>query len=159
MAHRCTSLALTSPLSSGLVCLISSQAEHIVFIFLPLPLGQAEIKGNLGLLQEFLSYHHILRSIKTNLSHLFFFLPLHPQYQSLMKCWIIYHVSFWLTIISISFNSITAETMLLLPLSCFSHVQLFATPMDCSPLDSSVNGIIQAGILEWVAMPFSRGSS
>ena len=32
-------------------------------------------------------------------------------------------------------------------------------PMDCSPLDSSVHGILQARILEWVAMPFSRRSS
>ena len=32
-------------------------------------------------------------------------------------------------------------------------------PMDCSPPDSSVHGILQAIILEWVAMPFSRGSS
>ena len=32
-------------------------------------------------------------------------------------------------------------------------------PMDCSPPDSSVQGIIQAGILEWVAMSSSRGSS
>ena len=32
-------------------------------------------------------------------------------------------------------------------------------PMDCSPLGSSVHGIPQAGILEWVAMPFPRGSS
>ena len=31
--------------------------------------------------------------------------------------------------------------------------------MDCSPPDSSVHGIHQAKILEWVAMPFSRGSS
>jgi len=31
--------------------------------------------------------------------------------------------------------------------------------MDCSPLDSSVHGIVQARILEWVAIPFSRGSS
>ena len=30
-------------------------------------------------------------------------------------------------------------------------------PMDCSPSDSSVHGILQAGILEWVAIPFSRG--
>ena len=29
--------------------------------------------------------------------------------------------------------------------------------MDCSPPDSSVHGILQARILEWVAMPFSRG--
>ena len=31
-------------------------------------------------------------------------------------------------------------------------------PMDCSPLDSSVHGILQARIQEWVASPFSRGS-
>jgi len=31
--------------------------------------------------------------------------------------------------------------------------------MDCSPPDSSVYGILQARILEWVAMPSSRGSS
>ena len=32
-------------------------------------------------------------------------------------------------------------------------------PMDCSPLGSSVHRILQAVILEWVAMPSSRGSS
>ena len=32
-------------------------------------------------------------------------------------------------------------------------------PMDCSPLGSSVHGIPQARILEWVAMPSFRGSS
>ena len=32
-------------------------------------------------------------------------------------------------------------------------------PMDCSPPDSSVYGSLQARILEWVAMPSSRGSS
>ena len=31
--------------------------------------------------------------------------------------------------------------------------------MDCSPPDSSVHGILQARILAWVAVPFSRGSS
>ena len=30
---------------------------------------------------------------------------------------------------------------------------------DCSPPGSSVHGILQARILEWVAIPFSRGSS
>ena len=29
-------------------------------------------------------------------------------------------------------------------------------PMDCSPPGSSVRGILQARILEWVAMPFSE---
>ena len=32
-------------------------------------------------------------------------------------------------------------------------------PMNCSPPASSVHGILQAGILEWVAIPSSRGSS
>ena len=32
-------------------------------------------------------------------------------------------------------------------------------PMDCSLPGSSVHGISQARILEWVAIPFSRGSS
>ena len=32
-------------------------------------------------------------------------------------------------------------------------------PMDCSTPGSSVHGILQARILEWVAIPFSRGSS
>ena len=32
-------------------------------------------------------------------------------------------------------------------------------PMDCSLPGSSVHGILQTRILEWVAIPFSRGSS
>ena len=38
-----------------------------------------------------------------------------------------------------------------------SCVQLFVTPMDCSPLDFFVHGILQARILG--AIPFSRVSS
>ena len=40
--------------------------------------------------------------------------------------------------------------------------QLYPTicdPMDLSPPGSSVHGIFQAGILEWVAISFSRGTS
>ena len=32
-------------------------------------------------------------------------------------------------------------------------------PMDCSPPGSSVQRILQAGILKWVVLSFSRGSS
>ena len=32
-------------------------------------------------------------------------------------------------------------------------------PMDCNPPGSSVLGILQASILEWDAMPSSKGSS
>ena len=40
-------------------------------------------------------------------------------------------------------------------LSC---VRLVCSPTDCSPPGSSVHGIFQARILEWVAISFSRGS-
>ena len=39
-----------------------------------------------------------------------------------------------------------------------SHLT-FCNPIDCSLLGSSVDGILQVRILEWVAIPFSRGSS
>ena len=39
------------------------------------------------------------------------------------------------------------------------HLLTLCDPIDCSPLDSSVHGISQAGILEWFAISFSRGSS
>ena len=42
-----------------------------------------------------------------------------------------------------------------LPQSC----PTLCDTMDCSPPDSSVRGILQARILEWVAMLSSRGSS
>ena len=43
-------------------------------------------------------------------------------------------------------------------LSDFSHVQLFVMLWTCSLPGSSVHGILQARILEWVATPFSRES-
>ena len=44
-----------------------------------------------------------------------------------------------------------SETAQLCPTLC--------NPMDCSLPGSSVHGILQARILEWVAISFSRGSS
>ena len=38
-------------------------------------------------------------------------------------------------------------------------VWFFANPMDCSPPGSSVHGISQVRILEWVVISYSRGSS
>ena len=40
-----------------------------------------------------------------------------------------------------------------------SHVWLFCNPMDSSLPRSSVHGVFQARILEWVAISFSRGTS
>ena len=36
---------------------------------------------------------------------------------------------------------------------------ILCNPMDCSPPGSTVQGIFQARILEWIAIPFSRGYS
>ena len=45
---------------------------------------------------------------------------------------------------------------------CYVRAQSCPTvcnPMDCSPSGSSVHGMFQASILEWVAVSSSRGSS
>ena len=47
--------------------------------------------------------------------------------------------------------TITKDCMLSCPTLC--------DPLDCSPPGSSIHGIFQARILEWVAISFSRGSS
>ena len=48
-----------------------------------------------------------------------------------------------------------SEVKVLVAQSCLT----FCDPMDYSLPGSSVQGILQARILEWVAFPFSRGSS
>ena len=52
-------------------------------------------------------------------------------------------------------NIATAAAAAKLLQSCLT----LCDPTDCSPPCSSVSGILQARILEWVAMPSSRGSS
>ena len=42
---------------------------------------------------------------------------------------------------------------------CAHSCPILCYPMDCSLVGSSDRGILQAGILEWVAIPFSGGSS
>ena len=42
---------------------------------------------------------------------------------------------------------------------CACSINQPCDAMDCSPPGSCVHGILQARILEWVAMPSSRGSS
>ena len=49
--------------------------------------------------------------------------------------------------------------MLVYMLNCFNHVQLFATLWTVAHPAPLSMGILQARILEWVAMPSSRGSS
>ena len=49
--------------------------------------------------------------------------------------------------------------MELLCAKLFQSCLTLCDPMDSSPPGSSVHGILKARILEWVAMPSSRGSS
>ena len=54
------------------------------------------------------------------------------------------------------------QTCMLKPSACMLLLQSSLTlcdPMDCSLSSSSVHGLLQARILEWIAMPFSRVSS
>jgi len=43
--------------------------------------------------------------------------------------------------------------------TCAQSCPTLCNPMDCSPRDSSLRGISQARILEWVATSYCRGSS
>ena len=42
---------------------------------------------------------------------------------------------------------------------CAQSCPTLSDPMGCSPPGSSVHGLLQARILEWIAISFSRGSS
>ena len=53
-------------------------------------------------------------------------------------------------------NCISNEAV---PVKVAQSCPTLCNPMECSLLGSSVHGILQAGILEWVAVPFSKGSS
>ena len=67
------------------------------------------------------------------------------------------------------FPSLRAQAWIALHQGIYSHLwwsekvtqscPTLCDPVDCSPPDSSVHGILQARILEWVAISFSRGSS
>ena len=59
-------------------------------------------------------------------------------------------------------SSLTPLQLIIVPLFlspfCSVHIVL-SSPILCDLMDYTVHGILQARILEWVAFPFSRGSS
>ena len=65
--------------------------------------------------------------------------------------------TFDIWLVWVCYQSKTSQTFCV----CISHSVVFDSCdiMDCSLPGSSVHGILQARILEWVAIPFSRGSS
>ena len=63
---------------------------------------------------------------------------------------------------SLSFFHSSSNPRFSLVCACLKLLQSCPTlcnPMGCNPPGSSVHGILQARILEWIAMPSSRGSS
>ena len=52
-------------------------------------------------------------------------------------------------------KEVAKQLKVLVAQSCLT----LCNPMDCSLPGPAVHGMLQAGILEWVAIPFSRGSS
>ena len=57
------------------------------------------------------------------------------------------------------FHGSFRETLLTMCVPDAQSCLTLRDPMDCSLPGSSVHGILQERILEWVAVPFSRGSS
>ena len=60
-----------------------------------------------------------------------------------------------LMLVPSSLQKVWKKVKVLVPQSCLT----LCNPMDCRLPGSSVHGIFQARILEWVAIPFSKGSS
>ena len=70
-------------------------------------------------------------------------------------------VSFFQSLCPAPFPSVSLSLIYRVYLACAKSLSLCLTlcdPMDCNLPGCSVHGILQVRILEWVAMPFSRGS-
>ena len=74
-------------------------------------------------------------------------------------CFLYWFHNHWLYGITLSPYCSMSKSLvnMILCAQLLSYVQLFATPWTVGPPGSS-HGILQARILEWVAIPFSRGS-
>ena len=65
----------------------------------------------------------------------------------------------WKKLHILKFKLFQFEKVKVLVILCDSLCPTLCNTMDCSPPGSTIHGILQARILEWVAIPFSRGSS
>ena len=65
----------------------------------------------------------------------------------------------WVQSQPIAYDLVNHASVMKVKVKSLSRVQLFATPWTCRPPGSSIQGILQARMLEWVAIPFCRGSS
>ena len=67
----------------------------------------------------------------------------------------VFVVSEWMLVVAIWWH----DTLVCLHAKLLPSCPPLCNPMNCSPPGSSVRGILQARILEWVAISFSRASS
>ena len=68
---------------------------------------------------------------------------------------------FWEPEILLPFSMLLRDPVCVCVCVCVLDAQSCPTlcdAVDCSPPGSSVHGILQAGVLDWVAMPLSKGS-
>ena len=71
--------------------------------------------------------------------------------------WSLYFTISWSLLKLMSIESVMPSNHF--TLSCLSCLKTVYDPKDCSPPGSSVHGILQARILECIALPSSGGSS
>ena len=69
------------------------------------------------------------------------------------------HLIILLDLLAYGFSSLSASLRVCVCVKSLQSCPTRCNPMDCSLLGSSVCGILQSRILEWVAMLFSWGSS
>ena len=95
------------------------------------------------------------------MSSLAFLQGISPTQEStwgLQQCsWILYQRSYQGSPIYIYTHTTHTHIYMCSVISCFSHVRLFATTWTVACQSSLSIGFPQARILEWVAMPLSRG--
>ena len=71
-----------------------------------------------------------------------------PIFSGSILLMVVYNLIYWQIIYYLKVKVLAIQLCLTL-----------SNSIDCSPSGSSVHGLLQARILEWVAIPFSRGSS
>ena len=119
-----------------------------------------------GTLKSLFQHHSSKASILQHSA--FFMVQLSHQYMITGKAIALTRLTFVGKVMSLFFNMLSRLVMLVicclafLPRSGSEVTQSCLTlcdPVDCSPPGSSIHEILQARILEWVAISFSRGSS
>ena len=113
----------------------------------------------------FVTIHHLYSSRKSRSHSKFSSLSLISHFQSINKPCLILHSVSWILPLLCHHHLFPDSYFCVRVCVCARALKSLQSclslcdPMDCSPLGSSVHGIPQARILEWVAMPSRRKSA